>query len=85
MGIHKHYECSTSLWNFAQQLVQGQRYVVYIGMCNQGEAEGLQEVMPSLYGFAKEQDAINAQKLCWWVAPKLFFVYSESGITNSLR
>jgi hypothetical protein len=53
MGIHKHYECSTSLWNFAQ-LVQGQHYVVYIGMCNQGEAKGLQEVMPSLYGFANE-------------------------------
>jgi hypothetical protein len=29
MGIHKHYECNTSLWNFAQQLVQGQHYVAF--------------------------------------------------------
>jgi hypothetical protein len=52
-------------------------------MCDWGEAKGLQEVMPSLYGFAKDQDAINAQKLRWWVAPKLFFIYSELGIANS--
>jgi hypothetical protein len=29
--------------------------------------------MPSLYGFAKEQDATNAKKMHWWVAPKYFF------------
>jgi hypothetical protein len=29
MGIHKHYECNTSLWNFAQQIVQGQHYVKF--------------------------------------------------------
>jgi hypothetical protein len=34
--------------------------VVYIGVCNWGEARHLQEVMPSLYWFAKEQHAINA-------------------------
>jgi hypothetical protein len=38
--------------------------VVYIGMCNWGEAERLQEVTPSLYGFAKEQKATNTKK---WV------------------
>jgi len=31
--------------------------VVYIGVCNWGEAECLDKVIPSLYGFAKEQDA----------------------------
>jgi hypothetical protein len=36
--------------------------VVYIGMCDWGEAMHLQEVMPSLYGFAKEQDATNTKK-----------------------
>ncbi len=32
---------------------------MYIGICNYGETENLQEVMPSLYGFAKKQDATN--------------------------
>ncbi len=36
--------------------------VVYIGVCNWGEARCLQVVMPSLYGFAKEKDATNAKK-----------------------
>jgi hypothetical protein len=36
--------------------------VVYIGMCDWGEARCLKKVMPSLYGFAKEQDATNAKK-----------------------
>ncbi len=31
--------------------------VVYIGVCDRGEAANLQEV--ALYGFAKEQDATN--------------------------
>ncbi len=35
--------------------------VVYIGMCNWGEVGRLQEVMSSLYGFAKEQDATNSK------------------------
>ncbi len=47
--------------------------VVYIGVCNWGETRHLQEVTPSLYGSTKEQDATNAKKLHWWVAPKLFF------------
>jgi hypothetical protein len=42
--------------------------VVYIGVRNWGEARCLQEVTPSLYGFAKEQDATNTKKQCWWVA-----------------
>jgi hypothetical protein len=54
-------------------------------MCNWGEARGLQEMTPSLYGFAKEQNAINAQKLHCWVSIKLFFIYSELGIANSPR
>jgi len=35
---------------------------VYIGVCDWGEIECLQEVMPSLYGFVKEQDATNANQ-----------------------
>jgi len=35
--------------------------VMYIGMCDWGEIGHLQET-PSLYGFAKEQDATNAKK-----------------------
>ncbi len=50
-------------------------HVVYIGMCDWGEVNHLQEVMPSLYGSAKKQDATNTKKVRWWVAPKLFFVY----------
>jgi hypothetical protein len=82
MGIHKHYECNTSLWNFPQQLVRGQHYVAFFGkqtkchvhsMCNWGENGHLQEVTPSLYGFAKEltkeQDVTNTKKKHLWVAP----------------
>jgi hypothetical protein len=47
-------------------------------MCDWGEAEHLQEVTASLYGFVKEQDATNAKKMRWWVAPKLFFFYNKS-------
>jgi hypothetical protein len=43
----------------------------------------LQELTPSLYGFAKEQDATNAKKMRWWITPKLFFVYIESRIASS--
>jgi hypothetical protein len=51
--------------------------VVYIGVCNWGEVGHLQEVMPSLYGFTKEQDATNTKKIRWWVTP-LFVLF----ITN---
>jgi hypothetical protein len=54
--------------------------VVYISVCDWGEIKRLQKVTPSLYGFAKEQDVTNTK-----YAPKLFFVYSELGITNSLQ
>jgi hypothetical protein len=37
--------------------------VVYIGVCDWGEAKRLQKVMPSLYSFAKKQDATNAKKM----------------------
>jgi hypothetical protein len=33
-------------------------------------------------GFAKKQDATNTKKVCWWIAPKMFFVYSELKTTN---
>ncbi len=36
--------------------------VVYIGVCDWGEAKRLQEVTPSLYGFAKDQNATNTPK-----------------------
>jgi hypothetical protein len=71
MGIYKYYECNTPLWNFVQQLVQGQHYVTfftrqtkcYVHRCVRlGEAMCLEEVMASLYGFAKEQDATNTKK-----------------------
>ncbi len=58
--------------------------VMFISMCDWGEVGRLQEVTPSLYGFAKEQDA-NTKKMHWWVSSKLFFVYNESRTTNSLR
>ncbi len=38
--------------------------VVYISMCDWGETRCLQEVTPSLYGFAKEQNATNGKKKC---------------------
>jgi hypothetical protein len=59
-------------------------YVLYIDMCNWGEVRCLQEVISSLYGLSKEQDAINTRKLCWWVNPLLFFVCGELKTTNSL-
>jgi hypothetical protein len=37
--------------------------VVYIGICDWNEARCLQEVTPSLYGFAKEQNATNTNKV----------------------
>ncbi len=36
--------------------------VVYIGVCNWGEVKHLLKVTPSLYGFAKEQNATNADQ-----------------------
>jgi hypothetical protein len=59
--------------------------VVYIGVCDRGEAKHLFLVMPSLYGFANEQNATNAKKMCWWVVVELFFVYNELKTTNSLQ
>ncbi len=59
--------------------------VMYISKCDWGGVECLQKVMPSLYGFAKEQDATNAEKIRWWVALELFFVYNESRTSHSLR
>jgi hypothetical protein len=56
--------------------------VVCIGICNWGETMRLQEVTPSLYGLTKEQNATNIMKVCWWVAPKLFFMYKNLGIAN---
>ncbi len=52
--------------------------VVYIDMCDWGEVGHLQELMPSLYGFTKEQNATNRKKVSWWVALEVFFVYSHS-------
>jgi serine/threonine protein kinase len=43
--------------------------VVHIGVCDWGEVRRLQKVTPSLYGFGKEQDATNAKKMHWWIAP----------------
>ncbi len=43
--------------------------VVCIGVCDWGEVGCLQKVTPSLYDFAKEQDATNIKKMHWWVAP----------------
>jgi hypothetical protein len=46
-------------------------------MCDWGEVGRLQELMPSLYGFTKEQNAINTKKVRWWVALEFIFVYSH--------
>jgi hypothetical protein len=45
----------------------------------------LQEVTPSLHGFARDQVATNTKKMHWWHVPKLFFIYSELKIVNSPR
>jgi serine/threonine protein kinase len=42
--------------------------VVYIVVGDWGEVGCLQKVTPSLYGFAKKQDATNTRKMCRWVA-----------------
>jgi hypothetical protein len=51
--------------------------VVYIDVCNWGETRCLQEVMPSLYGFTKEQDATNAKK-CVGGLPHNYFLFKMS-------
>ncbi len=43
---------------------------VYIGVCDWGEVECLQEVTPSLYEFTKEQNATNAKEMHWWVVSR---------------
>jgi hypothetical protein len=45
----------------------------------------MQEVIPYLYAFAKEQDVINMKETNWWVALKLFFVHGRLKIANSLQ
>jgi hypothetical protein len=37
--------------------------VVYIGVCDWGEVRCMQKVIPFLYAFAKEEDAINTRKM----------------------
>ncbi len=54
--------------NIMLHFLPSKLHVMYIGVYDLGEIKGSQEVMPSLYGFAKEQDAINAKKVHWWVA-----------------
>jgi hypothetical protein len=39
--------------------------------------------MPSLYGFAKKQDATNTRKMSWWVALDFIF-YNELKTTIPL-
>jgi hypothetical protein len=43
--------------------------VMYIGMCDWGKVEHMQEVTPFWYAFAREHDLINVKKMCCWVAP----------------
>jgi hypothetical protein len=38
-------------------------------MCDWGEVNYLQKVMPSLHGFTKEQDATNTKTMHWWITP----------------
>ncbi len=58
-------------------------YVVYIGVCDWGEAECLQDVSPLFYGFTKEQDATKVKNMHWWVVIELFFAYNKSRTANS--
>ncbi len=69
-----------------KQLVQEQHYVasfvdkldvMYIGVCDWGETGRLQEVTPSLYGFAKEQDATNTKKNALVGCPKKKFCLQQ--------
>ncbi len=64
----KHYELRTP-WCYNVLLTLCN--VVYIGMCDWGEAGHLQEVSPSLYGFVKEHDVINAKKNALVNCPKI--------------
>jgi hypothetical protein len=47
--------------------------VVYISMCDWDEVVRLQEVMTSLYGFTKEQDATNIKNSALVGCPRIFF------------
>ncbi len=88
MNVVHHYEIlhnNLSKDNIMLHFLLNKPNVVCIGICDWGEVERLQEVMPSLHGSTKEQDATNAKKVHWWVAPKLFFIYSKLRIANSLR
>jgi hypothetical protein len=58
--------------------------VVHIGMCDRVKLDVSESWIHlwSLYGLAKEQDAINVKKTYWWVVLYLFIVHGELGITN---
>jgi hypothetical protein len=58
--------------NIMLQFLLNKLDVVYTSMCDWGEIRRLRKVTPSLYGFAKEQDATNAKKVHWWVGLILF-------------
>jgi len=79
MGIHNPLSKDNIMLHFPPNKLN----VMYIGVCNWGEVECLQEVSPLLYGFTKEQDATNTKNMCWWVVIELFFVYNKLEITNS--
>jgi len=37
---------------------------MYIGMCDWGKVEHMQEVIPFLYAFTREHVLINVKKIC---------------------
>jgi hypothetical protein len=86
MNVVHHFEIlhnNLSKDNIMLHFLPNKSEVVCIGICNWGETRHLQEVMPSLYGFTKEQNATNTMKMCWWVAPILFFYVQQIGNCKS--
>jgi hypothetical protein len=74
MGIHNPLSKDNIMLHFPPNKLD----VVYIGVCDWGEVEHLQEVLPLLYGFTKEQDANNTKNMRWCIVKELFlFIISR--------
>jgi hypothetical protein len=92
-SIYEHHECSNIYHNrilhvndlsknIMLDFLSNNPDVVYTSVCDWNDFEHLQKVTTFLYGFSKEQDAINTRKACSRVAPKIFFVQDELRTMN---
>ncbi len=82
----------TSLWNFAQWLVQEQHYVAFFDIQTRccihrrvwlGWSHVLARGDAIIVGLCKGARCYQHKKMHWWVALELFFVYNKLRITNS--